>query len=234
MPQCPRCPAAIVAAVLAGSVLSAHAESEPANYFKAAVAYTRFSNSGGELTGPPGTTPPGIRAEAQDVTTLGLIYGRRLDDNWTVEFAFGVPPTVKVDGAGAGAALGEVGTVKAMYPAIVFSYAFNGVSPHFRPYVGAGINYTRFSDAQISPAYTAAVGGTSSTVSLTSSFGGVLKAGVEIPVNRDWFVDVTVQRYYIRTTASIVTQTAGVGPITRTLDQKLDPTLFAVALAYQF
>ncbi|TRZ54943.1 MAG: OmpW family protein [Rhodocyclaceae bacterium] len=234
MPQRTSYAAAIAAAVLAGSVPCAHAESEPANYVKVALADTDFNNSGSDLTGPPGTTPPGIKAEARNVTTLGLIYGRRLDNNWTLELAAGLPPKVKVVGAGAGAALGEVGSVKAMYPAIVFSYAFTGVSSQFTPYLGAGINYTSFSDSQISQAYTAAVRGTSSSGRLSSSVGGVFKVGAEIPVNRNWFLDVVVQRYFIRTTATIVTQTPGLGPIARSLEQKLDPNLFAVAIAYRF
>lgn len=211
-----------------------HAEETPRNYFKVAVAYTAMNNSSGELTGPPGTTPPGIEGEADDVTTLGLIYGRRLTGDWTLELAGGLPPEVKVNGAGAAEGLGEVGTAKAWYPALVLSYSFSNLSPHFKPYIGGGVNYTWFTDEKISAGYNSAVGGTSTSGSLDSSVGPVAKAGAEINIGGSWFVDVNVQRYWIDTTATIVTEAPGFGKITRKIDLAVDPNLYAVAIAYHF
>lgn len=226
--------AGVMAAALAGISFPVHAEPELANFVKGAAVYTMFHHSDSELSGPPGTTPPGIQAEPHDVWTVGFIYGRRLTENWNIELAAGLPPKVKVYGAGAGEAVGQIGTVKAYYPAIVLSYVFNDLSPHFKPYVGAGVNYTWFKAGAVSDAYTAAFHGTSTSSDLSSSWGGVLKLGAEVALDRRWYLDIVAQHYSIRTTAKITTETPGIGPITRTIDQKLDPNLFGLAIGYRF
>ena len=124
--------------------------------------------------------------------------------------------------------------MKVYSPALVVNYTFTDLSPHVRPYVGAGVDYTWFNGGQISPAYTAAFGGTSTSSHLDSSWGGVLKLGAEFPIDRNWFVDVAVQHYWMRTTATLVTDTPGFGPIARRIDQTLDPNIYAVAIGYRF
>ena len=81
-------------------------------------------------------------------------------------------------GTGKCAALGEVGSVRAWFPAMLGQYTFDGPwgTP---PYLGAGVNYTFYSNAQANAAYNAAFGGTSSTAHMKSSWGYVLKVGID-------------------------------------------------------
>lgn len=222
-------------ALLAALSPYAQADNDVLNsYAKVAIVNVRPTAESGDLVGPPGTTPPGITSVAGNSSTLGLIYGRRLNQDWSIELAVGVAPTVKVYGAGNARPLGEVGSARVYYPAVVLAYALVGPNAPIRPYVGAGINYTWFRDARISDAYNSAVHATSTTGKLSSGTGAVFKIGAEIALGSDWFADVVVQRYGIRTSATLTSATPGVGNIARTQDLKINPNVFAVAIARRF
>lgn len=203
------------------------------NALKIGYAHIGFNTKSGDLTGPAGTTPPGIQANLNDATTLGLVYERNLSGPWSVVLQTGIPPVVKFDGAGNGAALGQVGSTRAWFPALVAHYTFDGPWGT-QPYVGAGVNYTFYTDERVSPAYTSAFGGTSSTANLKSSWGHVLKIGMGFPLGRNWVIDAAYSRYGISTTATITTATPGVGNIVRTVDVKADPDVVALTLGYRF
>jgi outer membrane protein len=145
----------------------------------------------------------------------------------------GTPPVVKLVGAGNGAALGQVGTTRAWFPALLAQYAFDGPWGA-QPYVGAGVNYTFYTEGRVSPAYTGAFGGTSSTAKLKSSWGPVLKIGTVFPLSRGWVIDAAYSRYGIKTTASITTATPGFGDIVRTVDVRSDPDVLALIVGFRF
>jgi outer membrane protein len=136
-------------------------------------------------------------------------------------------------GAGNGAPLGRVGTTRAWFPAVLAQYTVVGPWGT-QPYVGAGFNYTFYTDEQVSPAYTVAFGGSSSTAKLKSSWGPVVKIGVGFPMGRNWVIDAAYSRYGIRTTATVTTTTPGIGDIVRTVDVRSDPDVFGLVLGYRF
>ena len=203
------------------------------NTLKVGYAHIGFNTKSGDLTGPEGTTPPGVQADLKDASTLALVYERSLSGPWSIVLQAGTPPVVKLFGAGSGAALGQVGTTRAWFPAVLAHYTFDGPWG-MQPYVGAGLNYTFYTDGQVSPAYTAAFGGTSSTAKLKSSYGPVLKVGVGFPLGRNWVVDAGYSHYGIRTTATITTATPVVGDIVRTVGVKADPDVLGMMLGYRF
>lgn len=223
--------AALFAALGCGSAQAQSGENP--NSFKFGYAGVRFNADSGELTGPPGTTPPGITADVKNTKTVALVYERKISDRWSVVAQLGMPPTIRMQGAGNGAALGEVGTARAYFPALLVTYSIDGL-PGFLPYVGAGANYTFFSNKQINPAYTAAFGGTSSSGELKAGLGPVVKLGVEIPINKNWVIDVAYSRYWIKTSATIVTATPGLGNVERKIDLKANPDVFGMAIGYRF
>lgn len=214
--------------------IAAHAQSEDAvNTLKIGYAAITFNTRSGDLTGAPGTTPSGFQADLRDARTLSLIYERQIAGPWSVVVLAGAPPVIKVDGAGAAAALGSVGTARAWLPAVLATYTFNGLSS-IRPYVGAGVNYAFFTDPQVSAEYTVAFGGTSSSSKLKDSWGPVVKLGAEFPIAKNWVLDVGYSRYWIKTTATLTTTTPGVGDIERKISVKADPDAFGLAVGYRF
>ena len=203
------------------------------NTLKVGYAHIGFNTKSGDLTGPTGTTPPGVQANLNDASTLALVYERNLSGPWSIVLQAGTPPVIKIDGAGNGAALGQVGKARAWYPAVLTHYTFDGPWGT-QPYVGAGLNHTFYTDGQVSPAYTNAFGGSSSTAKLKSSWGQVLKVGIGFPLGRDLVIDAAHSRYGIRTTATITTATPGFGDVVRTIDVRSDPDVIGLMLGYRF
>ena len=69
----------------------------------------------------------------------------------------------------------HIGSLKHLPPTLTLQYHFTGMS--FRPYVGAGLNYTNLSSVKFAPAVATALGPTVSK----NSFGLALDVGVDIP-----------------------------------------------------
>ncbi|EAT07129.1 OmpW [Sphingomonas sp. SKA58] len=212
----------------------AHAQSEAAaNTLKIGYAEIGFNTKSDDLVGLPGTTPPGIQTHLRNTRTLALVYERKISGPWSVVVQAGAPPLIKFDGAGAGAALGRVGTARAWFPAVLATYTVTDL-PGIRPYVGAGVNYTSFANRHVSAGYTGAFGGTGSSSKLKDSWGPVVKLGAEIPIAKNWMLDMAYSRYWIDTRATLTTTTPGVGDIARTIDVKVDPGVFSLMVGYRF
>ena len=236
MPEFTGKPVTVAAAGLATalSCIPSFAQTqELRNTVEVGYAAILFNTDSGELTGPAGTTPPGATADLRNTGTLGLVYERNVGGPWSIVFQGGVPPIVAFDGAGSAAALGKVGSARAWFPALMVAWSLPRLAG-FQPYVGAGLNYTFFTDNRITESYTAAFGGTSSDSRLKNSLGPIAKLGVEVPFARRWVFDLSYTRYWIKTTATIRTDTPGAGVIERRIDVRADPDVFAVMVGYRF
>jgi Outer membrane protein W len=73
-----------------------------------------------------------------------FVYERLFTPNVGLELVIGLPPKLKATGAGSAAFLGEVLSVRTVSPTLLLNYHFLSPSDALRPYVGAGVNYTRF------------------------------------------------------------------------------------------
>ncbi|URI10445.1 outer membrane beta-barrel protein [Aquincola tertiaricarbonis] len=108
----------------------------------------------------------------------------------------------------------KIGSLKHLPPTLSLQYHFTGMS--FRPYLGAGINYTRFSSVDL-PA----------GVDIDrSSWGLALGAGVDVPVGNGWLVNVDVKKVQIRTDVSAAGSNLG--------SFKVDPLLVSVGFGKRF
>jgi len=90
--------------------------------------------------------------------------------------------------------IGSLGKVSVLPPTVTLQYHFNS-SGRWRPYVGAGLNYTRFYDNDLS------AGGQPVHID-RNSFGPALQLGMDIGIDDDWFFNVDVKKIWIRTDAS--------------------------------
>ncbi|MDR0277828.1 MAG: outer membrane beta-barrel protein [Paucimonas sp.] len=223
---------ALAASLILLPTCASASQSEPRNAVRIGYADIQFNTDSADMTGPPGTTPDHIRSVVRDSGTLALVYERNLAGPWSLVFQVGAPPVIDFDGAGAAAPLGKVGSARAWFPAMLLAYNFEvlGVAP----YVALGVNYTWFSEEKMTHAYTTAFGGTSSTSRLDDSWGAVAKVGVDIPVAEHWSVGFAYTRYWIDTTASIKTQTPGLGAVKRKIDIEADPDVYSLTVGYRF
>ena len=176
------------ALLLAGAFGDACAQdATPANEVRVGAYFVHYQASATDLSGP--FTPAGINIRVGNVTTLYLAYLRNLDSHWTVELAGGIPPTTRTYGKGP-ATVGsvpfngqEVAKAHWFSPSLLLDYKFLDASSPLRPYVGAGINYTRFYKLESTPAGDAANGGPT-RVSLSSSWGPAGTIGMSWQVAR--------------------------------------------------
>jgi hypothetical protein len=70
-------------------------------------------------------------------------------------------------------------------PTLTLQYHFSPESASFRPYVGAGVNYTRFYDINLLAG--------AATVD-KSSWGGALQLGADIPLNKTFFLNIDSEK----------------------------------------
>jgi outer membrane protein len=121
-----------------------------------------------------------------------------------------------------GALNADAGTFKHLPPTLTAQYHFTGLSG-FRPYVGAGINYTNISAVDLSPA-TAALG---AKVGLKhNSYGLALQAGVDVPLGGGWLLNCDVKKVQIGT--KVLANGSSVGSF------KVDPLLIGIGIGKRF
>ena len=133
--------------------------------------------------------------------------------NVAAELVLTVPQKQTVS---AGAA--PLGTFKHLPPTLLAQYHFTNFNG-FKPYVGAGINYTKISSVNLAAG--------DAPVGLDShSWGGALQVGVDIPLDKNWSINFDVKKLYIKSDVYIGADNVG------TL--KLDPIAASVGIGYRF
>lgn len=137
-----------------------------------------------------------------------------------------IAATTKHSASGVSGTTGTIGRLASTWvlpPTLTAQYHF-APDAAIRPYVGAGVNYTIFYNENATDALEAAVGDTN--VSMKSSFGWALQAGVDIPINDRMSLNFDVKYIDIDTTATL--RTAGAG--TQRVKINLDPIVVGVGL----
>lgn len=114
----------------------------------------------------------------------------------------------------------RIGSLKHLPPTLTLQYHFTGMG--FRPYVGAGLNYTRFSSVNFAPAVQAALDPSIDK----NSFGLALQAGADFPLGDGWLLNLDVKKVQIKTDIFSGGTKAGTF--------KVDPLLLSVGVGKRF
>jgi outer membrane protein len=146
--------------------------------------------------------------------------------NFAAELILGVTPH---DIGGTGLLQGELGDAWLLPPILLAQYHFNPGSK-FKPYVGAGVNYTIFFNQDDSGAFLPNAGLTVSGIDLDNSFGWALQAGVDIHLRNNMYLNIDVKKLWLETDATVRT-TAGT---TIRADVDIDPWIFGIGLGWKF
>ena len=115
----------------------------------------------------------------------------------------------------------KIGSLRHLPPTLLGQYHFTGMGA-FKPYVGAGINYTRFSSVRFDPAVDAAL----SPSIKKNSFGAAMQIGFDYALDKNWSLNFDVKKVYIKT--DVKSAGAKVGTF------KVDPILVGVGVGYRF
>ncbi len=111
-----------------------------------------------------------------------------------------------------------VGSVKHLPPTLTLQYHFVP-DAQFRPYVGAGLNFTRFYDVNL--------GGGTLTVD-KSSFGPAIQVGFDIELTRRVFLNLDVKKIWMDTDVKAAATGAPVANL------KINPVVFGVGIGMKF
>lgn len=157
-----------------------------------------------------------------DGTGLGLSVNNKwmpevdvsyfFDKNVAVELVLSVPQKHTLHSSVLGT---DIGTLKHLPPTLLAQYHFNANG--FKPYIGAGVNYTRFSGVDI-------LGG-GATID-KNSWGPALQVGVDIPLTGNMYLNLDLKKVYIRTDVSVGNTNVGTF--------KVDPLLAGIGLGWRF
>ena len=217
----------VAGAVLAIGALSAAAPAfAQEDIVQVGGVFFDIHSSATDAQGP--LTPPGANLKVGNATTLGFTYLHMFDDHFGGAFLLGVPPTNDVDGKGALAPLGKISSVKSESPTFMAEYFFNQKNDTWRPYVGAGINFTKFTDAKATGSLNAALGGPTS-ISLENSTGLALQVGVHYNINQNWLLDANLVKADVKSK-----QTSTTGFIQRTQTIDFNPLVYSFNVGYRF
>lgn len=158
--------------------------------------------------GSSGITP----AFPNDGVSIDTAYAPEIDFTYMLTNNIGlelIAATTKHSATGKSgtpAAVGKLLDTWVLPPTLTLQYHF-APDGGFRPYVGAGLNYTIFYNERAASSLEAAVGATD--VSLSNSFGWALQAGADIPLNDSLFLNFDVKYIDMDTTARLRTTAAG-------------------------
>ncbi len=137
--------------------------------------------------------------------------------NIAAELILGVTPHT-ISGAGTLGGL-DVGKVWLLPPTLTLQYHFTDFGA-FKPYVGAGVNYTVFFNTT-----TYSV----DSLNVKNSFGWALQAGFDYMIDRHWGFNVDVKRLFLQPDFTV-----GVNGAVLNGTANLDPWLVAAGVTYRF
>jgi outer membrane protein len=150
----------------------------------------------------------GAGLDVDDNTTAEIGITHFLTSNWALDLGVSFAKLdVKLNG-------NDSGSTKILPINLLAQYHFMPEGT-WRPYVGAGVNYTHFSDVNIQ-------GG---SVNLEKDrFGPVIQAGLDVPISESWSVNADVKKIWLSTDVS--------GAASGSVD--LDPWIFGLGIGYKF
>ena len=163
--------------------------------------------------------PPGADATVGDATTVLATYEYALSPNVGLELVLGVPPKIKASASGSVAFLGEVLTARNVAPTLLVNYHFFAPGSELRPYVGLGVNYTKFTHATTPYGW---------DVRLSDSTGLAAQVGVDWALSKQWGVFAS---YGMAQVKSNLTAT-GATVLQSTIDFR--PTTYSIGASYRF
>ncbi len=117
------------------------------------------------------------------------------------------------------AGVGKLGTFKHLPPTLSLQWHFDGMGG-FKPYVGAGINFTNISDVKI------AVPGVGALNLDRKSWGLAFGGGMDFALSKNLYLNVDVKKVYIDADVTL----GG----TKISKVKVDPMLYGIGVGYRF
>jgi len=214
--------ALIGTAALAGAGLPAHAEQGDWVVRLRATHVSPDDKSQLDLNdgvgGAPRSGDSWLVVDSNTIPELDISYYFTKNIAAELILAAGTRHDVNIEGVGAQ----PLGSVNLLPPVLTLQWHFNP-DQTLDPYIGLGINYTRFMDNTLGTS-----GGADRNIHTErNAFGPAVQFGADYNLDNGWLLNVDVKKVWLQTDVSL----AGVGKIDR-LD--IDPWIFSIGFGKKF
>lgn len=170
-------------------------------------------------------------------TQLGITIDYDLSENFVLELVAATPFTHEISVKSSGGLNGlAVGETKQLPPTLLAQYHFGTAESKFRPFVGAGINYTIFFEEKVNALDSALTGlnligaNDALTLDLDSSVGLALQAGANYKINDKWGIHAMAMWADISAEGHVKLN----GTNLQNVDVEVDPLVFMIGARYSF
>ena len=163
--------------------------------------------------------PAGADATTGNANTAIVTYEYHFQPNWGLELALGIPPKIEARASGSVAFLGKVLEARNYSPTVLLTYHFLDAASTIRPYMGIGLNYTRFGNIKTPYAW---------QVGLTDSIGWAAHAGVDWRLNKNWGL------YASFAASEVKTELTAVGATVLKTSLDFRPRVYSAGLSYRY
>ncbi|MER8917327.1 OmpW family protein [Mesorhizobium sp. M0761] len=161
---------------------------------------------------------PGSDLSYSNTVTPELDISYFFTDNIAAELILGTT-YANIMGQGTIGELENIGKVWLLPPTLTLQYHFTNFGG-FRPYVGAGVNYTIFYNQDV---------GSANALKVKNTFGTALQVGFDYLVDRHWGVNFDVKKLFLNTDFDVTVDGAKL-----TGKASLDPWLIGAGVTYRF
>ncbi|WP_077529577.1 OmpW/AlkL family protein [Vreelandella utahensis] len=153
----------------------------------------------------------------------GASISYMMTDNMSVNLLAATPFEHDIEASQLGGS--SVGSTKHLPPTVTVSwFPLAGQGLAFKPYVGAGVNYTTFWDEKLNSTGKTATG--AQDLSLDDSVGFAAQVGVDVPLDENWSVGAAAYYADIETDAKL--NGADIGTV------EIDPMIYRLHVGYSF
>lgn len=161
-----------------------------------------------------------VKISNEVVPELDFTY--YFNKNWAAEL---ILATTNHDVKAIGTSAGNIplGDVWLLPPTLTFQYHLTSLK-NIEPYIGAGINYTIF--------YNADSGAVVNNVKYDNTFGFALQTGLDIDLNKKWFLNFDLKKIFLNTTATVNATTALGATVDADVD--IDPLILGFGFGMRF
>ncbi len=216
--------ASVIAASLACPLVASAEEGEVGPWLVRARAINIDPNSSSAAGGVAGLPADAISVQNRWAPEVDVSYF--FTKNIALELIATYPQSQPVSLDVPGLYSGGIGTVKHLPPTLTLQYHLD--LGRFKPYVGAGVNFTWFTESNLVVPFVVP-GGLPLSVSSTS-WGPALQIGLDYKLTENWYLNADFKYIWIDT------QVTSNNPGPKLVNSKLtiDPCVYGIGVGYRF
>ncbi len=179
-----------------------------------------------------GAVLAGTEAEVDDDTQLGLTFTYMLTNHIGVGLLAATPFDHDLEADLSGLNLGKVdaGSAKHLPPTVTLQYFPMDSASKFQPYVGVGVNYTKFFDEDVDSELESTLGLTGGDLEVDDSWGWSAQIGFDYEIDDHWLINASVWYIDLETDAKFDFDQ----PVVIKTDVDIDPWVYMIGVGYKF